>query len=48
MSIKTVIDWVNAEGKPLWWRAAVKDILDNGTLTGQHRNVLLELSLIHI
>jgi energy-coupling factor transporter ATP-binding protein EcfA2 len=44
MSIKNVIEWVNAKGKPLWWRAAVKDILDNGTLTGQHRNVLLELA----
>lgn len=42
--MKNVIDWVNADGKPLWWRAAVKDILDNGTLTEQHKNELLELA----
>lgn len=46
MSVKKVIDWVNENGKPLWWRAAVRDILDNGTLTEQHKNDLLALAKV--
>ncbi|MEP0071384.1 MAG: AAA family ATPase [Marinomonas sp.] len=46
MSLKTVIDWINGNGKPLWWRAAVRDILNNGTLTVQHKNDLLALAKV--
>ncbi len=44
--IKTIIDWVNGNNKPLWWRAAVRDILDNGTLTNQHKTDLLALAKV--
>jgi predicted AAA+ superfamily ATPase len=46
MSVKSIIGWVNSEGKPLWWRAAVRDILNNGTLTEQHKNDLLALAKV--
>jgi energy-coupling factor transporter ATP-binding protein EcfA2 len=44
MSIKTVIDWVNADGKPLWWRSAVKLILEHGTLNEQQKVELHEIA----
>lgn len=44
MSIKTVIDWVNADGKPLWWRSAVKLILDHGSLNDQQKSDLFEVA----
>jgi energy-coupling factor transporter ATP-binding protein EcfA2 len=44
MSIKTVIDWVNADGKPLWWRSAVRLILDHGTLNEQQKSDLHEIA----
>lgn len=46
MSLKAVIEWVNGDGKPLWWRAAVRNILDIGTLTDQHKNDLLALAKV--
>lgn len=44
MPIKTVIDWVNADGKPLWWRSAIKLILEHGTLSEQQKIDLYEIA----
>lgn len=44
--MKNVIDWVNSEGKPLWWRSSVRLILENGNLSEKQRNDLLEIAKI--
>ena len=44
MSIKTVIDWVNADGKPLWWRSTVKLILEHRALNEQQKSDLYEIA----
>lgn len=44
MTIKTIIDWVNSDGKPLWWRSAVKVILDHGRLTELQHNDIYEIA----
>lgn len=44
MSLKGVIDWINGDGKPLWWRHAVRIAIGHGYISDTHMHVLLELA----
>jgi energy-coupling factor transporter ATP-binding protein EcfA2 len=44
MSVKSVIDWINLNGKPLWWRHAVRITIEHGSISDKHKEVLYELA----
>jgi len=44
MSLKEVIDWVNTDGKPLWWRHAARITIDHGGISEQNKDIIYQLA----
>ena len=44
MPLKSVIDWVNEDGKPLWWRHAARVTIDHGGISEQNKDIIYELA----
>lgn len=48
MIVKNVIDWVNADGRPLWWRHAARVAIGHGNIIEQYKDVLYNIAKIEV
>jgi len=48
VAVKNVIDWVNADGRPLWWRHAVRIAIGHGIILDKYKEALYNIARIEV